>query len=73
MTIPHQSPERIERSIIRKIGRVRFAQLKECVSEGVSIAFLVEEFGLTQQQIHFITRETEVQSEQYSIRTIQTR
>lgn len=73
MSNPRQSQERIERSIIRAIGRVRFAQLKECVSEGVSIAFLVEEFGLNQKQLEYITQKTEVQTRSFSLRTIRTR
>ena len=73
MSNPHQSPERIERSIIRMIGRVRFEQLKECVVEGVSISFLVEEFGLNQKQIQYITREAEVKVDSFPLRTIRTR
>ena len=73
MSSPHQSPERIERSIIRMIGRVRFEQLKECVTEGVSIAFLVEEFGLNQTQIQYITREAVNTVDSMPIRTIRTR
>ena len=73
MSNPHQSPERIERSIIRMIGRVRFEELKECVSEGVSIAFLVEEFGLNQKQIQYITQEAQEKIETISLRTIRTR
>ena len=73
MSSSQQSPERIERSIIRQIGRVRFSQLKECVAEGVSIDFLVEEFGLSRLQIRYITQCKEEVSESIHIRTIQTR
>ena len=71
MSTPHQSPERIERSIIRKIGRVRFAQLKEYIAEGVSIAFLIEEFGLDPQQVQYITSENQEKS--IPLRTMRTR
>ena len=71
MSTPHQSPERIERSIIRKIGRVRFAQLKECLAEGVSVAFLIEEFGLDPQQVQYIAHEEQHKS--IPLRTMRTR
>ena len=71
MTNPPKSPERIERSIIRSIGRVRFVQLQEFVEEGVSIDFLVQEFGLSQPQIQYIMNRPQVTTTQ--IRSIQTR
>lgn len=42
----HTNMERAERAIIRKIGKVRFTELKEYLQEGVAVEFLVEEFGL---------------------------
>ena len=73
MSITHKSPERIERSIIRMIGRVRYEQLEECVSEGVSIAFLAEEFGLNHTQIEYITRKAFSNVDHVPFRSIRTR
>lgn len=71
MSIAPKSPERIERSIIRMIGRVRFSQLIEYVEEGVSIDFLVDEFGLNHSQVQYIMNRPQPIKSQ--VRSIQTR
>ena len=51
-TIP--SPERVERSIIRRIGRARYAQLCLYIQENVDVSFLMKEFSLEAYEIYAI-------------------
>ena len=51
-TIP--SPERVERSIIRRIGRARYAQLCLYIQENVDVSFLMKEFSLEAYEIHSV-------------------
>lgn len=50
--------ERAERAIIRKIGKLRFSQIKEYLREGVAIEFLLEEFGLNPVDIQTLRDST---------------
>ena len=51
---PLPSTERVERSIIRRVGRTRYAQLITFIREGVDTSFLVEEFSLDSFEVHAI-------------------
>ena len=48
------SPERVERSIIRRIGRTRYAELCQFLKEDVDVSFLMKEFSLDTFQMHAV-------------------
>ena len=48
------SPERVERSIIRRIGKTRYAKLCMFLQEDVDVSFLLGEFSLEHFEIQAI-------------------
>ena len=65
------SPERVERTIIRRIGRTRYAELCLYIQENVDVAFLMKEFSLEAYEVHSI-REHIQSNEKSTLLRIQT-
>ncbi len=53
------SPERVERSIIRRIGRTRYAQLCQYLQEDVEVAIIMKEFSLQLFQVYAVRERLE--------------
>jgi len=53
------SPERVERAIIRRIGRTRYAQLCEYLQEDVEYAVIMKEFSLELFQVYAVRERLE--------------